>query len=93
MTSAAPLREGRGREANEHEVARDLVRWALAAAGAKQAERIERIRVRMGPDTDLAPDELEFAVRLLTRWTIAEGAEVEVHRTREPGLAIDADAA
>jgi Zn finger protein HypA/HybF involved in hydrogenase expression len=66
-----------------HDVARDLVLWALAVAGAEQAERITRMRLCLGEGVRVAPDELEYVVRLFTRRTIAEGAEVEVRITNE----------
>lgn len=88
MTTGA-LIENVGVEATGHQIASDLARWALAVAGAEQAERVVRIQVRVGPDTRLLAEDLAHALQLVTRNTIAEGAAVEVRETEQRGAAIE----
>ncbi len=87
MIASAPFLENVALDG--HQVAKDLVRWALAIAGAKQAERVEHLRVRLGPHPAVTSRDLELSIRLLTRYTIAEGATVEVIEVEEPGVTID----
>ncbi|MEX2599251.1 MAG: hypothetical protein WD533_06305 [Dehalococcoidia bacterium] len=89
MTVAAVMDLGTATEVNGYYVAKDLLNWALAVAGAEGAERVVRLRVRLGDNPRLTPEDLEFAIRVLTRRTIAEGADVEVRRTGEQGTVLE----
>lgn len=51
---------------------------ALEHAKAQNADKIHRIKIRVGALSGVIPDALSFAFDVCTRSTIAEGAKLEV---------------
>ncbi len=63
-----------------HEVGimQEALRMAVETAEAKAAGRITRLRLRVGAMSGVVPEALRFAFELVSRQTMAEGAELEI---------------
>jgi len=63
---------------HEFSVMSQIVEVILDEAGRRDAERVEHVNLDIGEFTFLGEEQLRFAFELLTKDTIAEGAELEI---------------
>lgn len=63
-----------------HEVGlmQDALEIVIDHARKADARRIRKIRLRVGEDSGVVPDSLQFAFQTLCRQTIAKGARLEI---------------
>lgn len=65
---------------HEHGIAQEMVTLALEQAQAHHAERITKLNIEMSENVDESLDSLVQYLETLTRGTLAEGAQFEIHR-------------
>lgn len=68
---------------HELSIADSVVRVALEHAGGR---RVTRVDLRVGHLRQVVPSALEFAFELVTRGTLAEGAELALEQVPAAGL-------
>jgi hydrogenase nickel incorporation protein HypA/HybF len=65
-----------------HEVSlmSSTLNMALDCASRQGAQKIHRLKMRVGEQSGVVPEALEFAFEVVTQGTIAEGANLEVEK-------------
>jgi len=63
---------------HEYSVMSQIVGLILSEAEKRKAEKVTRAKIEIGEFTFLGEEQLSFAFEVLTRDTIAEGAELEI---------------
>jgi hydrogenase nickel incorporation protein HypA/HybF len=63
---------------HEYSVMSQIVGLIFAEAEKRSAEKVTRVKLEIGEYTFLGEEQLRFAFEVLTKDTIAEGAELEV---------------
>ena len=59
-------------------IAQSILQAALLEAEKYDAKRIKAIGVKIGDDTFMEPDALQFCLEAMAKGTIAEGAQIEI---------------
>jgi len=63
---------------HEFAIAQSILERALAEAEKNEAKRICVLGVKLGKDSHITPDSLEFCLKAVAKGTIAEEAKIEI---------------
>lgn len=63
---------------HEYSVMSQIVELILAEAKNRNAEKVSRVSLEIGEFTFLGEEQLKFAFEVLTKGTIAEGAQIDI---------------
>ena len=75
--AADPIEEG-VIDMHELSIMQNTLDLALAQAQQARANRVHALRLRVGTLSGVVPDALQFAFEILTRGTLAEGAQLAI---------------